>query len=109
VLVTATILGIAAIVAFDLWRRHLAPAPRWLHVGVLACSATIAVAIGTAWWRTRVAFASLGDINPADRQHALSVGIAGVMYAIAVALGAAVIAGILLVSVSASRARRRSP
>jgi len=102
VLVTATILGIAAIVAFEVWRRHLASAPRWLHVAVVTCCATIAAAIGFAWWRTRAVFASLGDMNPADRQHALSEGLAGVMYGIAVALGAAVIAAVVL-------ARRRSP
>ena len=108
-MVTATILGLAAILAFEMWRHHLASAPRWLHVAVVACCAIIAVAIAIAWWRVRVVFASLDDVNPADRQHVLSEGIAGVMYRIAVALGAAALAAILLTWASVSRARRRSP
>jgi hypothetical protein len=107
-MVTATILGLAAILAFEIWRHQLVTAPRWFHVSVIACCATIAVAIGIAWWRVRVVFASLDDVNPADRQHALSEGIAGVMYGIAVALGAAALAAILLTWASVSRARHRS-
>jgi hypothetical protein len=106
VLVWATILAIAAILAFEWWRRRLVGVSRWLHACVLACDVAIGGGIVFAWLRVRVVFRSIDDANPADRQHLLADGIQVALLGVVVALAAAVVAAVVLVS--ASRARRRS-